>query len=220
MKNINQPKSEANILAKISLSCATFIPIILYLLANVLSSLILILLVPFSLLLAVILGSKACYRISKDEEHQRGKNWAISGIIIGGLLLLGIISIGASKFWKASQISTVGSVVGDIDSMTEALQGYYKDVGHYPSTSAGLKVIRTRDPVDDPDNKWNGPYLLFSQRKYVNDVPVDPWDNEYRYISDGKPFTIISYGADGKPGGTGFNADITSEQVKRGEKLW
>lgn len=220
MKDIQRSKSEASILAKISLSCATFIPIILYLLGIALPSLILILLVPFSLLLAVILGIKACYQISKDEEHLRGKNWAILGIIIGGLLLLVIISNDASKFWKASQICKVGSVVGDIDSMTEALQGYYKDVGHYPSTSAGLKVIRTRDPLDDPDNKWNGPYLFFSQRKYVNDVPVDPWDNEYRYINDGKPFTIISYGADSKPGGTGFNADITSEQIKRGEKLW
>lgn len=218
MEKIVQPKTKVSILAKISLLCAILIPIILCLLGIILPSLILA--VPLSLLLAIILGSIACYKVSKNKEHLRGKNWAISGIVVGSLLLILIISISAPKFWKASQKSRIGTVEADVDILAETLQRYHEDVGHYPSTSAGLKVIRTRDPIDDPDNKWNGPYLLFAQRKYVNNVPVDPWGNEYQYTSDGQSFTILSYGADGKPGGTGFNADITSEQIKRGEKLW
>jgi type II secretory pathway pseudopilin PulG len=41
----------------------------------------------------------------------------------------------------------------------------------------------------------------------------DPWGNEYIYKSHGPdeiPYEIISYGADGKPGGTGYNEDIYS----------
>lgn len=219
MEEVIQSK-KVNMLAKISLSCATFIPIILYLLGIVLPSSILILLVPLSLLLAVILGSIAYCRISKDEEHLRGKNWAILGIIIGGLLLFVIISISASKFWKASQKTTRAQAVGEIESMAEALQRYYNDVGHYPSIVAGLKVLRVRIATDDHDNKYGGPYLLLGHTKYVDNIPLDPWGNEYQYTSDGKSFTLLSYGADSKPGGTGFKADITSEQVKRGEKLW
>ncbi len=43
-------------------------------------------------------------------------------------------------------------------------------------------------------------------------VPLDPWGNPYVYTKEGNSsFKIVSYGADGAPGGSGVNADITSE---------
>lgn len=43
-------------------------------------------------------------------------------------------------------------------------------------------------------------------------VPVDPWGNKYVYQKEGNSqFKIISYGADGSPGGSGVNEDISSE---------
>lgn len=43
-------------------------------------------------------------------------------------------------------------------------------------------------------------------------VPLDPWGNPYIYTKEGNSsFKIISYGADGAPGGSGVNADISSE---------
>ncbi|NLN94414.1 MAG: prepilin-type N-terminal cleavage/methylation domain-containing protein [Candidatus Hydrogenedens sp.] len=43
-------------------------------------------------------------------------------------------------------------------------------------------------------------------------IPQDPWGNAYVYTKDGaRKFTIISYGADGTPGGTGPNEDISSD---------
>ncbi len=43
-------------------------------------------------------------------------------------------------------------------------------------------------------------------------VPLDPWGNPYLYTKEGNSsFKIISYGADGAPGGSGVNADISSE---------
>jgi general secretion pathway protein G len=44
-------------------------------------------------------------------------------------------------------------------------------------------------------------------------VPKDPWGGDYKYKNPGEmnlPFSIMSYGADGKPGGEGSNADIYS----------
>ena len=43
------------------------------------------------------------------------------------------------------------------------------------------------------------------------DLPRDGWGNQYLYISpgpDGLPYDLISFGADGKVGGSGENADI------------
>jgi len=44
-------------------------------------------------------------------------------------------------------------------------------------------------------------------------LPRDPWKNDYVYLvpgSDGEPYEILSYGADGEPGGEGEQADISS----------
>ena len=46
-----------------------------------------------------------------------------------------------------------------------------------------------------------------------NTVPVDPWGNPYRYKSQGRSFIITSYGADGTPGGTDDDADISSDDL-------
>jgi len=44
-------------------------------------------------------------------------------------------------------------------------------------------------------------------------VPKDPWNNYYQYVSpgaDGRDYDITSYGRDGKPGGEGYDADIST----------
>ena len=63
------------------------------------------------------------------------------------------------------------------------------------------------DLVTAPGNVkgWLGPYLKESALK-------DPWNTPYEYSnSGGRSFTITSYGADKKPGGTGVDADVTNE---------
>ncbi|NIR03408.1 MAG: type II secretion system protein GspG, partial [Gemmatimonadales bacterium] len=55
---------------------------------------------------------------------------------------------------------------------------------------------------------WNGPYI--KKRREL----TDPWQTPYDYRSPGQldpnGYDIISYGADGKPGGDDQNADITN----------
>jgi general secretion pathway protein G len=62
--------------------------------------------------------------------------------------------------------------------------------------------------VDAPTN-WRGPYL----RKAV---PLDPWGATYVYLAPGEAnpngYDLLSLGADGRPGGSGEDADITSWQ--------
>lgn len=54
--------------------------------------------------------------------------------------------------------------------------------------------------------KWRGPYLEKA-------VPLDPWSKPYIYRSPGdqnQDFELLSYGKDGRPGGTGDAADISN----------
>jgi general secretion pathway protein G len=89
----------------------------------------------------------------------------------------------------------------DIKNLETALDLFYLDVGRYPSEEEGLKVL-TQKPDNLPN--WGGPYLKKAAK--------DPWGREYIYKFPGEngPYDLMSYGADGQPGGEGENADITN----------
>ena len=90
-----------------------------------------------------------------------------------------------------------------MQSLSSTLDLFNLDTGRYPTTSEGLTAL-----VQSPGNipAWNGPYLKGGQ------VPNDPWGNPYVYRSPGEhdAYDIMSYGSDGKEGGTGTAADIVS----------
>ena len=51
------------------------------------------------------------------------------------------------------------------------------------------------------------------QHPYLEAMPQDPWGGAYVYRSPGDQgmgFDILSYGKDGKPGGEGVAADIST----------
>jgi general secretion pathway protein G len=84
-----------------------------------------------------------------------------------------------------------------------ALGQYKLDTGTFPSTEQGFPALRAR-PGNVP--QWDGPYLSM-------EVPLDPWGRPYLYKYPGEHGDepdIISYGADGQPGGEGINADVVS----------
>lgn len=102
----------------------------------------------------------------------------------------------------------VASVKTQIDSFCIALESYYIDCGNYPTTEQGLDALRKKPEKEPISDSWNGPYL------YKN-VPKDSWGNEYEYIipgPDGNAYGIRSFGADGKEGGEGKDADLLSWQ--------
>lgn len=94
-----------------------------------------------------------------------------------------------------------------IEMLGAALDAYRLDNARYPTTEQGLQALQVRPSIDPAPNNWRGPYL----RK---DVPADPWGFDYLYLSPGEAnpngYDLMSFGADGEPGGEGENADITS----------
>jgi type II secretion system protein G len=93
--------------------------------------------------------------------------------------------------------------VAKVGSLAEAAEHYKLDCGAYPSVEVGLKAL-----VSDPGvNGWHGPY--------ISEAPLDPWGRPYIYLrSAGSKPEILSYGADRKPGGTLFGADISSRKPR------
>jgi general secretion pathway protein G len=96
-------------------------------------------------------------------------------------------------------------------SMETALKLYKLDNGVYPSTEQGLQALVEPPTIGRLPRKWReGGYLEKSR------VPLDPWDNDYIYLSPGVhgDFDLISYGADGEPGGEGNNKDINNWEME------
>lgn len=90
-----------------------------------------------------------------------------------------------------------------LQSLEQALDLYRLDTGAYPTSQQGLQAL-VRDPGGV--RGWRGPYLDAAS------VPLDPWGNPYVYRSpaEGRPYELLSLGADRAPGGTGEAADVTS----------
>ena len=87
-----------------------------------------------------------------------------------------------------------------------ALDAYRLDNEDYPTTEQGLAALSAL-PVTDPPANWKGPYL----RQLV---PLDPWGRAYVYLSPGvanpSSYDLYTLGKDGKIGGDGEDADVTS----------
>jgi len=115
------------------------------------------------------------------------------------MAILGMLAalVGPALFGNLSkgQRTTAASQISNLQS---ALDTYRLDVGSYPDNLRGLVEN------DSGSQRWSGPYIR------DNEVPLDPWDNAYHYEVSGRDFTLISYGADGVPGGEGDDADIGS----------
>lgn len=91
----------------------------------------------------------------------------------------------------------------DIQAISSALKLYKLDNFNYPSTSQGLEAL-IREPGGDP------PAKNWKKGGYVERLPTDPWGNPYQYLSPGEKmeFDVWSFGADGRSGGDGTNAEI------------
>ncbi len=99
----------------------------------------------------------------------------------------------------------------DIQSLETALKLYKLDNGHYPTTDQGLEALVTKPDTGKTAKNWRtGGYLEKGQ------VPKDPWGNEFIYLSPGthSDFDLISYGADGEPGGEEYNKDINNWEIE------
>ena len=94
-----------------------------------------------------------------------------------------------------------------IGILETALKLYKLDTGMYPTTEQGIEsLIVPPDTGITPKNWRKGGYLEKGK------LPVDPWGNEYVYLSPGihSDFDILSYGFDGVAGGEDKNTDINN----------
>lgn len=114
-------------------------------------------------------------------------------------LIAGLAAPQVLRYLGSARTDAAHAQIKNIES---ALELFYIDVLRQPTNEEGLAVLA--EPTPELTGRWNGPYLKNAG------VLKDPWGNPYIYRNSDNTVQILSYGRDGKAGGTGEDADISN----------
>ena len=116
-------------------------------------------------------------------------------VIIG--LLAGVVGINVRNYLIRSRQAVAKD---GIASIVQAVDAFWAIYSRYPGNEEGIEIL-TRPTPKAPE-------------PFLKGMPEDPWGHRFEYASPGsagQKYEVISYGADGRPGGEGENADIIGD---------
>ena len=119
------------------------------------------------------------------------------------LVIIGLIAglVGPQLMGRV-ETSKVMTAQTQVKLLKSALDTMRLDIGRYPTKEEGLDMLVTAPKEPRAAARWQGPYL-------AEGLPPDPWSNPYQYLLEGSNTVILySYGADGRAGGEGTDADV------------
>jgi len=147
---------------------------------------------------------------TSQQPHKNMTGFTLIEIMVVIVILGVLAALVVPNIMGRPDEARISAAKSDIKAVSNALNLYKLDNYSYPSTDQGLQALVTK-PSGSPEAKnWN-------PDGYLSKLPKDGWGNEYLYLSPGSHgrFDIYSLGADGREGGEGVDADITSWEIEK-----
>jgi len=122
------------------------------------------------------------------------------------LLIIGVLAaLIVPNVLSRADDARVTAARTDVANLMQALKLYKLDNQRYPTAEQGLQALRVKPTIAPVPGNW---------KTYLDQLPNDPWGTPYVYLNPGLKgeVDVMSYGADGQPGGEGLDADLGSWQ--------
>jgi len=133
----------------------------------------------------------------------RSQGFTLIEIMVVVVIIAILAAMVVPKVMSRPDEARVVAAKQDIAALMQALKLYRLDNKRYPTTEQGLQALVVRPTMAPVPDNWKG-------GGYVEKLPGDPWGQPYQYLNPGLhgEIDVFSLGADGAPGGEGFDADI------------
>lgn len=140
-------------------------------------------------------------RAGAAQRTDRGGFTIIEVIVIVVILgvLAAVITPRLMRHIGGAKQSTAAANAASLASAVKVMQA---EMGKLPDPGTSITIL-WENPGEGTG--WKGPYVDNA------DALKDPWGNQFVLVIPGRKnfdFDIVSYGADGQPGGEGDNEDI------------
>ena len=135
--------------------------------------------------------------MNRQPAFRRQHGFTLMEIIVVFVLIAGLMAYVGPKIWDQMTKAKSRQAVIQMQQLASGIELYKLEVGKYPDNLQAL--VKQPSGVE----KWAGPYAKDAELK-------DAWGNDYKYTvpGQGRPFDLVSLGADGREGGEGENRDI------------
>jgi general secretion pathway protein G len=147
------------------------------------------------------------HRVEQRRRRRRRTGFTLIELLVVIAIIATLAAVIAPAVFHNVGDSKVSAAKSQVELFGMALGSYRLDNDLYPSTEQGLQALRSMPTTGDIPRNWRGPYLS-------KVISADPWGRPWVYVSpgrvNGESYDLYTLGRDGKEGGSGEDADITS----------
>ena len=141
--------------------------------------------------------------IDRKKVAKKQKGFTLLEVMVVLVIIGLLVAIVAPNVLDRQDEAMVQKVKVDLPNIELTLKLYRAHNSTYPTTAQGLGALVKKPSIaPEPRN--------YPADGYIRRLPTDPWGNPYQYRFPGEKgqFDVFSFGADGRLGGEGLNADI------------